>query len=593
MWESPIVFCYITKTVNRIFIAILAAFAAFACAETSAITEDSSAVFRVDGIRYDIGDAFDDSKSHTKYDKWAFDLLNWIHIETREVTVRKLLLFDEGDSVDLNFILEAERFLRTQRFLSDASISMTQEDGRNVANVHTSDNWTLTIPVSFSFAGRKWTYDNLNYGIGVQESNFLGLGQLLGFYYGHDELRDVMKVEYGDPHFLIRYNQLDVAYSYNTDGYLAYWNMHRPFLSRSLNQWAYTLEGLMSESFYYAYGSGELPPGSVSYETSKSLDSLIKYNGDSTVTLLKVKNFIDDSLSFRLARSFGNAQRKFYIGASYDYQRQTAEYGKLSRYIFNDDGEAYVIDSASAWNEWLPERKDSRLGLYLKYDNLRYEKIKNYHTVKWTEDINKGYALEAKISKNYEQLGSADNDIRLDFRTAMYLGHDWNHLTLLSNMHFYLDHGSRHDFYGCMSGEYNFHPSNMFSTVLTGWTDFYKDARYGYQLSLDKNAGFVGLSTGMYTGQARVFANLEQRYFPNFEIATLVPVFVAFGSAGETAWDFDDINRKDLIYVLGFGVRFVQTKSISRFVNKLDVSFPMNGARKGEPHFSITTTKEL
>lgn len=571
----------------------MAAFAALASAETSAVMEDSSAVFSVDEIRYDIGDAFDDSKSHTKYDKWAFDLLNWIHIETREVTVRKLLLFDEGDSVDLNFILEAERFLRTQRYLSDASISMTQEDGKNIANVHTSDNWTLTIPVSFGFAGRKWTYDNLNYGIGVQESNFLGLGQLLGFYYGHDELRDVMKVEYGDPHFLIRYNQLDVAYSYNTDGYLAYWNMHRPFLSRSLNQWAYTLEGLKSESFYYAYGSGDLPPGSVSYETSKSLDSLVKYNGDSTVTLLKVKDFIDDSLSFRLARSFGNTQRKLYIGASYDYQRQTAEYGKLSRYIFNDDGEAYVIDSAAAWNEWLPERKDSRLGLYLKYDNLRYEKIKNYHTVKWTEDINKGYALEAKVSKNYEQLGSADNDIRLDFRTAMYLGHDWNHLTLSSNMHFYLDHGSRHDFYGCMSGEYNFHPSNMFSTVLTGWTDFYKDARYGYQLSLDKNAGFVGLSTGMYTGQARVFANLEQRYFPNFEIATLVPVFVAFGSAGETAWDFDDINRKDLIYVLGFGVRFVQTKSISRFVNKLDVSFPMNGARKGEPHFSITTTKEL
>lgn len=578
---------------NRIFFAILAAFAAFACAETSAITEDSSAVFGIDEIRYDIGDAFDDSKSHTKYDKWAFDLLNWIHIETREVTVRKLLLFDEGDSVDLNFILEAERFLRTQRFLSDASISMTREDGKNIANVHTSDNWTLTIPVSLGFAGNKWTYDNLNYGIGVQESNFLGLGQLLGFYYGHDELRDMMKVEYGDPHFLIRYNHLDMVYSYNTDGYMAYWNMYRPFLSRSFNQWAYTLEGLMSESFYYAYGSGNLPPGSVSYETSKSLDSLVKYNGDSSVTLLKVKDFIDDSLSFRLARSFGNTQRKFYIGASYDYQRQTAEYGKLSRYLFNDGGDVYVIDSTKAWEEWLPERKDSRLGFYLKYDNLRYEKIKNYHTVKWTEDINKGYVLEAKVSKNYEQLGSADNDIRLDFLTTMYLGHDWNHLTLSSNMYFYLDHGHRRDYYGRMFGEYNFHPSNMFSTVLTGWADFYKDARYGCQLSLDKNSGFIGIPTGMYTGQARVFANLEQRYFPNIEFATLVPVFVAFGSVGETAWKFGDINRKDLVYVLGFGARFVQTKSISRFVNKLDVSFPMNGARKGEPHFSITTTKEL
>ena len=54
-----------------------------------------------------------------------------------------------------------------------------------------------------------------------------------------------------------------------------------------------------------------------------------------------------------------------------------------------------------------------------------------------------------------------------------------------------------------------------------------------------------------------------------------------------------DINRKDLIYVAGFGIRLAQTKSISRLVNKIDVSFPMNGARKHEPHFSITTTYSL
>ena len=61
-----------------------------------AAAADSTAPFRVDKIRYHIGDAFDDSKYHTKYDKWAYDLLNVIHIETREATVRKLLLFNEN-----------------------------------------------------------------------------------------------------------------------------------------------------------------------------------------------------------------------------------------------------------------------------------------------------------------------------------------------------------------------------------------------------------------------------------------------------------------------------------------------------------------
>ena len=35
------------------------------------------------------------------------------------------------------------------------------------------------------------------------------------------------------------------------------------------------------------------------------------------------------------------------------------------------------------------------------------------------------------------------------------------------------------------------------------------------------------------------------------------------------------------------------TKSISRLINKLDVSIPLNGARKGEPHYSITTSYSL
>ena len=138
---------------------------------------DSNAVFRVDEIRYNIGDAFDDSKAHTKYDRWAYDILNWVHIETRESTVSKLLLFDKGDLVNLNLLLESERFLRDQKFLSDASISVADEEGKKVVTVQTSDNWTLTIPFALGFSGSEWSYDNLVWGIGVQESNFLGLGQ--------------------------------------------------------------------------------------------------------------------------------------------------------------------------------------------------------------------------------------------------------------------------------------------------------------------------------------------------------------------------------------------------------------------------------
>ena len=233
------------------------------------------------------------------------------------------------------------------------------------------------------------------------------------------------------------------------------------------------------------------------------------------------------------------------------------------------------------------------MGFYIKYSNIRYEKIKNYHSAKWTEDVDKGFAVKAQISKNYEQLGADDNDIRLDFWTDLYLGRESHHLTLQSYMNFYLDHGKRHDFYGKISGEYLFHPCNSFSTALSGLVDLYDNARQGYQLTLGGSSGFVGFPTGYYAGQARVYASLEPRWFPDFEIVTLVPVVVAFGSVGETAARIMDINRKDLIYVAGFGLRLVQTKSITRLVNKLDVSFPLNGKRKGEAHYSVTTSYTL
>ena len=547
---------------------------------------------RIDSVEYEIGDAFDDSRSYSKYDRMAYDFLNIFHIKTQEITARKLLLFNQGDYVDSELLLESERFLRDQKFLSDASISVRNEGDKHIATVKTSDNWTLSIPASFAFSGSEFSYDNLTWGLGLQESNFLGLGKKLGFYYGHDEFRDTWSVGYGDPHFLFRFNQLDVVYSYNSDGYLASWQMLVPYLSRSKNQWAYTLAGLKNKRDVYFYGSGDLAPGAVpTISKNRPVDSLPLYNGDNgdkISPIMRVNGFIEDSLSFRFSRSFGGTKRKVYLAATYDYYNASTEDSEVLRYLFNYQGNSYAIDT-NALNRWMPERKDSRLGGYIMYSNLRYEKIRNFHSVKWTEDIDKGWTLKVGASKNVENLGSDNNDFRFDILSNMYLGQFMHHLTLNSRMHFYVDHSHIRDFYGWLQGEYLLHWNNSFSSVLNGLMDFYDNANYGYQLSLGGSDGFVGFPTGFYTGQARVYGKLEQRWFPNVEFATLMPVVVVFGSVGETAWNFKDICRKDLIYVAGFGLRFAQTKSISRIINNLDVSFPINGERKREAHYSITT----
>lgn len=137
------------------FLVLVITLAIFAKAETLTVEGDSSAVFRIDEIRYDIGDVFDDSRIRYTYDKWLCDLLVGLHFKTRESTVRNLLLFDEGDEISKIQVQEAERFLRTQRYLSDAKITILNEDGKNIANVHTSDNWTLSPSLGGGFNGSK------------------------------------------------------------------------------------------------------------------------------------------------------------------------------------------------------------------------------------------------------------------------------------------------------------------------------------------------------------------------------------------------------------------------------------------------------
>lgn len=576
---------------KKFITALLGVFLANVFAETDSIPPNPGS-FKIDSIQYEIGDAFDDAKYHTKYDKWAYDLLNVVHIKTRQSTIQKFLIFSQGDTVNPIIIQDAERLLRKQNILSDASITIENTDGKNVAHVKTSDNWTLAFPAGPGFGGDEWTYENFNWNFGILESNFLGLGQQLGLTYIHGYLRNTWDIYYSAPHFLFRHHRLEANYKINTDGYMASWSLKVPFLSRSQNQWAYTLEGYKSKSELPLHSSGIFPEDVLPHETLLPLDSLPKYNGPKSFPVAKIQGFANDSLSFRLSRSFGGTYRKLYVAATYDYRYLSGDNATIAQTVFHDGKDTYVMDTTSIRENWIPERLDSRLGLYLQLSNLYYIKEKNLHHLKWTEDVEKGYLLKAQVSKNYEPLGSDNNDFRIDLWVNLYLGSGTHHLTLNSASSFYLDHGEKRDFFGHVFGEYIFHPSTKFSTALKGQVDFYENAKRGFQLLLDEDFGFIGKS-GFMAGQARVFGTVEQRYFPNIEIATFMPVIAVFGSVGETAWDIKDINRKDLIYTLGVGFRFGQTKSISRLINNVDINIPLNGPTRGKPYYRLTVSRSL
>lgn len=557
-----------------------------------ALEQDSLALFTVDSVYYEIGDAFDDAKVYSALDSGLYAIGNALHIETRESVIKKFIFFEKGDTVNLYQLIEAERLLREQPYLSDALIEKKVIDGKNILRVKTSDNWTISIPVGLQKVG-----DAYYYNLGVQENNLLGFGKKFGVYYGHDEYRDRFSLAYNDAHFLKRYNHLELFYSNNTDGYTSFAQMNLPYLRRSVNQWSYTFQAFTNKSDVSYVWSGKLPPGAVPYSHEDSspdkqwVNQVI--NGENKTVILKIKALKEDSISFRLARSFGSAEKKFYLGATYDYHRLGYDFNGFTRYTFSENKANYVLDPLAV-NDWIPKIGDSRLGFYLIFSRLRYDRIKNFKNVKWNEDVDKGYTVRFGAAKNVGFLGAKNDDWRLDNSIYLALGEKAHHLILKANSYFYLNSLARHHIYESVSGEYIWHPNDMFSTSLFGLMDTYKASPYGFQLTLGGIEGLYGLPSQIYGGQARFYSHLEQRFFSNFEIGTIMPVFAAFVSAGQTVLEIKDFEPKEVTIMAGFGVHLALTKSVAGLINHLNFSWPIKGPKRSMyPTFTLTSSYSL
>ncbi len=101
-----------------------------------------------------------------------FRLANRWHVNTREGTIRTLLLFGDGDRVDARLVAETERTLRAKRFLYDARVIANRVCGNDVdIVVLTRDVWSLHPTSSLTRSGGENEYD-----LGFSERNIFGTG---------------------------------------------------------------------------------------------------------------------------------------------------------------------------------------------------------------------------------------------------------------------------------------------------------------------------------------------------------------------------------------------------------------------------------
>ena len=242
-----------------------------------AFAQDS---LKISQIHIETKNVFDDAVTHTSVEKNLYKVGNIIHIKTRESVIGARLPFKEGDTVSYAELQEAEKDLRALPYISDAKIEAKKDSlGNTDLYVETSDNWTFAPEVSLGKPGEEWLW-----AVGLLEHNLFGLGHTVGFFFRHEEDRDLKYLLFKTEDFFVPHHKFYFTLSENSDGFERSLGLSYPFISQAKNQWSYNAEMLWSKRDEY-----------------------------------DLEGLREDSLSLWLLRSFGGASFKTYLGVGYDF----------------------------------------------------------------------------------------------------------------------------------------------------------------------------------------------------------------------------------------------------------------------------------
>lgn len=547
---------------------------------------------RVDSIVFETKDALEGAEAHTKVDRWAFALANKIHIESRPGTIARRLQFENGEEIGKGVLMETERVLRSEEFLSDAVIEVGPDrGGRRTVKVTTYDQWTTIAAAAVAntdldlgdlFLGRwnrlkrgEWTW-----WAGAWESNFLGTGTKLGGGFRHDLQRDVRELRLSN-NAITRYNLQAALYgAWLSDGHSLQFKAGKPLLSRT-DRYGFSaaISSLqLSEHLYFdANRLDDLP--------EKLADSLA---GESHV-LREYERVTMDSVFLTATRSYGS-RLKFNAGPIFLYQ---------DRY---QDGGASKSDSALTAALPLPAsamspevRTEALVGAAVSLYENDYKTARNFRNLKWNETVETGWRLIAKAAHNQEWLGASNSDFWLA-QEAVF-GQAWRDTWFascsLSAQYFLTPSGRLEDgrMDASMESQWKAHP--ITSTFLAASWSHYFATPQSRQLVLGASEGLSGYPSFYYSGQARFLALAEQRIFPEFEVATGVMAFSAYLAAGNTFPSYREFDPSSLHYTVGLGLRVGKSKSTSKGVQHFNLSFPLGDRHLSGFAFSALGKKSL
>jgi hypothetical protein len=204
----------------------LFAFAALLSSPTAAGQTPTGPI--IDSIEIVIEDVFEDGGLTPDY--WAYRLANQLHVETKEVVIRRELLFREGEPLESEALAQTERNLRALPFLRRARIEThpAETDGEGAVRVRVvvGDSWSTVPEARLAKVGNEWVW-----ALGASEGNLFGRGMDLEALHSSGLDRDETYVLFRDPRLFGSRVALSTYYSDASDGHHAAFSGQRPFYS--------------------------------------------------------------------------------------------------------------------------------------------------------------------------------------------------------------------------------------------------------------------------------------------------------------------------------------------------------------------------
>ena len=153
---------------------------------------------------------------------------NSVHLKTKEVTIRNIMLFRKHDKLDAKLLLESERLIRSQRYIREVTIvpvDIPKDKDSIDIKIRVLDSWTLipTGSLSSTESSAKLT-----------ERNILGFGHLIsGNIKNRFDTRErAVYAQYSINNIKDTYFRFDLDYAneFNNDSKRSI-NINRPFYS--------------------------------------------------------------------------------------------------------------------------------------------------------------------------------------------------------------------------------------------------------------------------------------------------------------------------------------------------------------------------